>query len=685
MHNVGKFLRDKPEALPRTADVPNFLDLLLQILQNESLHVSIPISHLFSQLLSFKKSQDLPEVVAIIGPLLQICSQRLIRYELLPEDSSHPAILFLAEDVDTMPERHAFLGNYARFGKEIVENIVKKRPYEALEHIITQADPVMRNPYEGQAPFNIQDYQKTSIAALKVDAQCSIIEAALAGYVRWRTEQQIKAENNSTNAQEASINSIFEKWSLQLMDLTYDDPAIQQRVLGLIVEFAIGPLKRDPEVALQVFYHLINSKIRLLRMPENIEAIHFQESYRDLQKFCSHQMQRIALRMPNDLFPTYDGIAEAVSQCFPATDIDEEDKDKCASVLFIIIQRTTVISDIDRSQRLEAFLVPFISKWSSSALAESLQSFSGFIDLLGLHGFQEYFLSRKAHSMRDWAEIPLDQEGLELKARIDAAKTDLPLRATKTFFGVSLERSEPGTASFKAAANVWSQKITTILPNLLQLIGLAHMFSEPSSWQHLPAESRSVPKRILNDRFWQVGISSGSRDDFYSKVEQTKTSLEGLASTIRGCLRFVRETSYRLISTMSLLGDALYRFEELPGPLSRAIFENSGALSTHQTSTLLEMIRPVISHCPSDARPHFLTPVLTAMFNALDNKIRTEWHRIDQQIRDESASDDLVEEMKDESILRQLTFNCVTLVATLFDPNDSESYPTSLSGIANFH
>ena len=185
----------------------------------------------------------------------------------------------------------------------------------------------------------------------------------------------------------------------------------------------------------------------------------------------------------------------------------------------------------------------------------------------------------------------------------------------------------------------------------------------------LPPELRAIPGRVLKDRFWQVGISTGSRDDFYARVEGSKSTLEGLASAIRGSLRLVRETSYRIILNMSLLGDTLYTYEELPQPLSEALFDSAGALSIHQIGVNLETARQIIEHCPPKARSHFLRPVLIAMFGQLDSKVSSEWDKIEHRKSQASADDDLLEEMKDESILRQLTFNSVSLVVHLLDPN----------------
>ena len=181
---------------------------------------------------------------------------------------------------------------------------------------------------------------------------------------------------------------------------------------------------------------------------------------------------------------------------------------------------------------------------------------------------------------------------------------------------------------------------------------------------------QDVVRRILTDRFWQVGISQGSRDEFYAKVGDTKTTMEGFASSIRATVRTVRETGYRLLYYMSLLGEHFYSFEELPGPLSRALFTDACALSPHQMAILVDMIRPIIDNCPETSRRHFLPPILSALFERLDQKASSEWERIEERSKAAAENDDLTNEMKDESILRQLTMASVMLVVGLLEPGN---------------
>lgn len=179
---------------------------------------------------------------------------------------------------------------------------------------------------------------------------------------------------------------------------------------------------------------------------------------------------------------------------------------------------------------------------------------------------------------------------------------------------------------------------------------------------------QSIVGRVLTDRFWQAGISEGSKDDFYARVSNKKGTLEGLASSIRGTVRFVRETCYAIIYCMSRLDVQFYGFSELPGPLAHALFADSYSLSAHQVINLLNLVRYLVDHCPVELRAHFLPPILAVCFQQMDAKITSEWGKLERQQGVQAEGDALTEEMKAESILRQLTYTAVVMVADFLDP-----------------
>lgn len=185
---------------------------------------------------------------------------------------------------------------------------------------------------------------------------------------------------------------------------------------------------------------------------------------------------------------------------------------------------------------------------------------------------------------------------------------------------------------------------------------------------------QSVVSRLLSDRFWQAGISEGSKDDFYARVLGKKNTLEGLASTIRGAVRFVRETCYAIIYCMTRLDMQFYGFLELPGPLANALFADSVYLSSHQVINLLTLVRFLVDNCPVELRGHFVPPILATCFEQMDNKISSEWEKLGQREAVQAAADELTEEMKAESILRQLTYSAVLMVADVLDPARAGEY-----------
>lgn len=147
------FIEQKPQHVPEGSDLPGIFGLLFDILRNPSLVVSIPVLHCWSKLLRSRVVRDSNVVSQMIGGLLEVCCERLIRYESFPEDSEDVTILFLNEDIDTVPERHAFLGNYRRFCADVIEVLVRRTPVEAMEHILAQATTMFQNLYQNQPPF----------------------------------------------------------------------------------------------------------------------------------------------------------------------------------------------------------------------------------------------------------------------------------------------------------------------------------------------------------------------------------------------------------------------------------------------------------------------------------------------------------------------------------------------------
>lgn len=154
---LGNYLDRRFHNLPAGVDVQRFVEFLLEVVQSQSLVVSIPVLVTWTRLLAHRNIGPLIANTSLIGPLLEVCSSRLIRYENLPEDTQDISYLFLLEDTDTIPERHAFLGNYRRYSSQIIEAIVQLKLVDAFHHIFAQAENVLLHLYEDG-----QDFQGSS-------------------------------------------------------------------------------------------------------------------------------------------------------------------------------------------------------------------------------------------------------------------------------------------------------------------------------------------------------------------------------------------------------------------------------------------------------------------------------------------------------------------------------------------
>ncbi|KAM5441833.1 karyopherin [Microsporum ferrugineum] len=670
---ISGFLEEKNVDFTKSVDLPSFFSFLISILQHPSLVVSIPVLHSWSRLLASDQIGGLDVVNSLIGQLLEICSLRLVRYEALPEDSDDPTVIFLSEDIDTIPERHAFVGNYRRYCSQVIEVIVQKHALEAIPHILSRVDNALNNIYAGIASFDgkshsfisldsLATFQKQSIPSLRADIQFTVVEAMLKGYLKWKGS--LGSNPQDDEQQRLDLEGTLESWAMGLMGRNFEeqDPCIKQRVLRLCVDISAKALVDRPSYALKVLEHIL-----MVQIPDLPEHTAYSESVKELYSMATYEIRRLAIRYADYFANYYEPLEQKAQEIGKRPNDEGRPQMELSAILLIIMQRARNVDPYLRQTRLHSFIDPIKQSWANQELKLMLGSFKGFYEILGLDRVRPYLQKREAQKIDDWTAVPLDTEGIHIQEHLSKKFQELPLRSTRTLLAVSTEKVKRDEPAYQIAVDLWKDAIPIILPTVLQLISHAHAFHNPDNWEGLPQDMRPVVGRILTDRFWQAGISSGSRQEFYSKIAGSKVTLEGLSSSVRGKVRAVREACYSVLFSMSRLEDCFYGFHELPTPLSQALYKDAFSLSSHQFSVLLNISRCLIDDCPSAIRASFLPPMMSALFAQLDTKVTGEWDII-QRRRIGVVDDDLTEEMKDESILRQLTYSAVIMVASFLDP-----------------
>src|SRR2546421_3214351 len=83
-----------------------------------------------------------------------------------------------------------------------------------------------------------------------------------------------------------------------------------------------------------------------------------------------------------------------------------------------IRHRAKTIDPQIREQRLQIFLSPVKQSWLDPRLEQSLSSFEGFCEILGLGKVGEYLKSRRVHEIEDWSSFQLDGEGLAIQSEL---------------------------------------------------------------------------------------------------------------------------------------------------------------------------------------------------------------------------------------------------------------------------
>ncbi|GLI76865.1 karyopherin [Penicillium ochrochloron] len=650
-----RFLRDTMHRL----DLPPFFNFMLNIMQHQSLTVSIPCLHLWSRLLGVQKIGTSEFVVNQTPTFLTVCTQRLIRWESLPTESEDPTIQFLIEDIDTVPERHAFLGNYRRYCSSIIETITQKRAQEAVREILGRVDENLDNLYSGAEPFQMHNYSKSSIPLMRADAQFAVVEAVIKGFNKW-----IEAHGKAPQQDEQERKQLefdVESWASKLMQRNFEDPVIKQKVIKLVVDISSKALDNHPAYALKVLEHIL-----MTRLPDQPQYPVYAEAVKELHGLASHELRRLAIRYADYFSTFYDLLEPKIREITMANRVDDKLQMELTSILLIIMQRASNLDPNLRHSRLAGFLAPIQEAWQDEEFRRMSSSFEGFCTMLGLENVGSYMQAKQAHKLEDWSSVVLDNEGKLVQEEMTRKFQMLPLRGTKTMLAVSTDKLKRSSPAYQVACDMWQELTPQILPTLVQLLTHAHAFHNPANWA-VSDDMRAVVERILTDRFWQAGISSGSRDDFYAKITASKSTLEGFASSVRGKIRAVRESSYSMLFSMSRMRHQFYGFAELPGPLSEALFKDAEHLSSHQFSVLLNISRCLIDDCPVQYRAQFLPPMLATLFRSIDRKITTEWELIEQR-KSGGVDGDLTDEMKSESVLRQLTYAAVIMVASLFDP-----------------
>lgn len=644
-------------------DMSPFLNFMISIARHDSLIVSIPAVHSWERLFTMPTWRRSEVVSSCVPSLLDVVSTRLVQYDQLPEDTDDPAVIFVHEEIEIFPERQGFFLNYRRLCASVIEWVCYVHLEQAIEFVLSQVDATLTKVRTEDAAFNPAHYRRVSPLNLRADAQFSIADAAFKGLDKFLSSSRVHAADDRKQVGDL-VRDKCKAWASQMLsEYHFNDPSITQRQVKTAVEISARAFQSDTGFAVSVLEHILASFV-----PTKPEYPAYSEGVTELYSYNTAELRRLA-QFHADYFATfYEQLSSKFGDLISSLHVDPRIQTDLKSILFLILQRASTADSEQQKSRLWSFLEPLSTAWNDASLQQALASFATYTSTQGFDNVAPFLASINAGQIEDWTSVSTNEDGHRIQQQMSNAYNQLPLRETRVLLSTSTDRVEQDSPMHQTICDLWTPMVPEILRGVLRIVGYNHQLHDPESWPNSSPNVTPTLKRVLRDRYWQSGISEGSMNDFHSKVKQTKTTLEGFASSARGRIRTNLEQCYSIVHTLGRLGERFYSMPQVPELIAEAMLSSTGPLSPHHFSVLLLMLPKLIEECPSALRQHFLTPILSALLREMDTKLVGEWENLATRKQAAQDSENLGDEMRDESVLRQTTYKAVNMVSLWLSP-----------------
>ena len=125
-------------------------------------------------------------------------------------------------------------------------------------------------------------------------------------------------------------------------------------MVNLTVEFVESTLKGNGEFVIRVFHFSFDMMNILRDIPGQFQAFVYNEAVVECRRYCGQQLQRLALREADQLMvrlcvysdslladgkrqTAYGDIEATIGRYCQSVDVDQQERDRCISVLFVIV------------------------------------------------------------------------------------------------------------------------------------------------------------------------------------------------------------------------------------------------------------------------------------------------------------------------------------------------------------
>ncbi|EPY52731.1 karyopherin [Schizosaccharomyces cryophilus OY26] len=656
----------------------DFLDtysaLILEIMRHPSLLISAISQHFWVLALRDPLISKHDKFQQVYPQLLSIASERLLRFEdavvdMIPKS---PIAIFLAEDVEGVAAVHSFCGNYRRFMFDIVRLTVSIKPLESLSWVQNNFQNILMNNIN-QIQSEMAFSSKTTPLYLIMDVGFSTIEASLHGITRWN-------ENvTDSSTYELILQSLF-LWCKQLVEIEFKDPMLITRLISVLVLFT-SILARENTNLLGVVLEKIISAVTYNNSP-SLYGFSDLQKVNEMRSRCCFELVRLGELMPNPLMNIFDQLQSTIDQLGTFTTLSGSEIVMLKTFLFVISQ----FSDINHTLKNEFFeklVGPVVSTWLDAQPPVSTPV--EFLNHVKLPQMSEYLFAKYPYNA-DYTKFELDADASSFQTDLeDSRKWLWPIKCLGRFCEATYSNRRIHPSEFDEQKTLWLVILPNIVPGLLKLIEQLHCCYDPSFISSLGTRNSTILQKSIVERFWLHGVSQISKHQFLEESYKMDVSANKLIHSFGHFLRRLREYCYGAIASFMRLGEPFFAIPGLSTAFLTSFFNHASGLSLHQwTSVVNVIIKPYCLHCPPELRDDCLLPLLPPLLSELDRKLVNEWRSITERgllvEEDTEETEDLSEEMIEESLLRHLTYATAKLITETFlqiTPTQSRSTITS--------
>lgn len=644
---LGEYLNLSKTKLPDDADLSAYLRLVLKVTTNPSLVVSGYTLQFWCSVLRVDNLTEKQEVIKLLPDLLRVAAERCLKYEDVSED--HESRRFLEMDFDSTPESQTFLGNYRKYIEDIVRLVVCQIPIDSINWLKGRMNEFFSSE-TGWHSLNTGNLKyEGNPSYFLAYSQLILVESALHGVTRWRIWYKLSDKEEL----DSRITMTVEDWGSQLLNMSFQNPVLLRKLVQSLVQFA-PVLKKSSNLIFSILEKVITTCTT--EYPAN-GSDYECELVRDLRTSCGTELNRLAYMIPEALMRIYGDLERVIGEIISSDRLSDHEAVAFRSFLLVVSQRSNIEN---KAERFAAIVDPVLQSWSDEGTMKGLMELPWFMERVGIVKIAEYFRSRGVTADTDLLKAEMDDAGRALK--VDLKKTWaalFPIRATRVFIQYTIEKLDHSSQEFQDLLNLWKPRVQPITPHILQLIAQIEAYHNPNNWADLPLEVQSFVKYSCMERFWQVGVSTQTKDEFVDENVRAMHTLRDFADSVGHIIRYTREYAFLTLGSISQLEETLYEMPGIATHLWTALAGDSTGITSHSWRHMISLVlRNVVNSCPVHLIKPFITEFLPPMLTKLDEVLTEKWNKVyatGVQLVGGEDDESLSEEMMEEHLLRQLT------------------------------